>query len=234
MAIVAQKDAGRQRHVPRPDTRRQGTALERRAQDGTVRRERTRQKLLDAAFKLIGHERGLSLRIEEVCVEAQISRGTFYNYFSSLDELFAALSVELLHEFNLAVFATMDRMETSAERTNAAMRYYLERARRDPQWGWAMVHISANGPLFGEETFAHARRTVAEGIARGEFDLADADFGRDMILGTVFASMRRLLRDGGPASVPETVARHILRSLGVPAARVEAIVSRPLPSPTLA
>jgi AcrR family transcriptional regulator len=208
-------------------------AGERRSQEASARRERTRQRLLDAAFELIGHERGLSVRIEEVCVRAQVSRGTFYNYFASMDELLAALSFELVHEFNRAVFATMDRMQDTAERTNAAMRYYLERARRDPQWGWAMVNISANGPLFGAETFDHALHTVEAGIARGEFDLRDAEFGRDMILGTVFSSMRRLLRDGGPASVPETVARHILRSLGVPEARVEEIVTRPLPPPTL-
>jgi AcrR family transcriptional regulator len=212
---------------------RLSVAGERRSQEATARRERTRAKLLDAAFRLIGHERGLSVRIEEVCVAAQVSRGTFYNYFSSMDELFAALSFELLHEFNRSVFATMNRMQDSAERTNAAMRYYLERARRDPQWGWAMIHISANGPLFGAETFAHALKTVKEGINRGEFDLKDPEFGRDMILGTVFSSMRRLLRDGGPASVPETVARHILRSLGVAEARVEEIVTRPLPPPTL-
>jgi hypothetical protein len=127
----------------------------------------------------------------------------------------------------------MGRMQDNAERTNAAMRYYLERARRDPLWGWAMVNISAAGPLFGTETFDHALHTVEAGIACGEFDLKDAEFGRDMILGTVFSSMRRLLRDGGPASVPETVARHILRSLGVAEARVEEIVTRPLPPPTL-
>jgi hypothetical protein len=96
-----------------------------------------------------------------------------------------------------------------------------------------MVNISANGPLFGAETYAHAFRTVEEGMACGEFDLKDAAFGRDMILGTVFAAMRRQLSEGAPASQPEMVARHILRALGVSAARVEEIVSRPLPPPSL-
>ena len=205
----------------------------RRPVDGSAKREQTRKRLLDAAFRLIGREHGLSVRIEEVCVAAHVSRGTFYNYFSGMDELFAALSFELVHEFNRAVFATMDRMKDTAERTNAAMRYYLERARRDPRWGWAMINISAHGPLFGAETYAHAFRTVEEGMARGEFDLKDAAFGRDMILGTVFAAMRRQLSEGAPSSQPEMVARHILRALGVPGARVETIVSRPLPPPTL-
>jgi AcrR family transcriptional regulator len=210
-----------------------GIAADRRIQELGGRRERTRQRVLDAAFGLIGRERGLSIRIEEICAQAQISRGTFYNYFASLDELFSALSFELSHEFNLSVRATLARMSDAAEQTNAAMRYYLERARRDPQWGWAMVNISAHGPLFGAETHESAFRTVAEGIERGEFDLEDARFGRDMILGTCLAAMITQLREGAPESQPLMVSRHILRSLGVPDARIAEIVAKPLPPPTL-
>jgi AcrR family transcriptional regulator len=212
--------------APRP-------AEQKRTRDTAVRRERTRQRVLDAAFTLMGHERGLTVRIEDICAEAGISRGTFYNYFMGLEPLFDALSFDLSHDFNSAVLATMARMEDMATRTNAAMRYYLERARSNPQWGWAMVHISANGPLFGAETFASALATVEEGIARGEFVLEDARVGRDMILGTALAAMITQLREGTGANQPKVVARHILRALGVPRDRVEDVISRPLPPPTL-
>ncbi|WP_404711426.1 TetR/AcrR family transcriptional regulator [Sphingomonas sp. MMS24-J13] len=198
-----------------------------------MRRERTRRRVLDAAFILMGHERGLAVRIEEICAEAGISRGTFYNYFTSLDQVFDALSFDLSHDFNSAVLATMARMEDMAARTDAAMRYYLERARSNPQWGWAMVHISATGPLFGAETFASALATVEEGIARGEFVIEDARVGRDMILGTALAAMITQLREGADADQPQKVARLILRALGVPDDRVTDVVSRPLPPPTL-
>ncbi len=52
------------------------------------KRERTRKKILEAAFGLIGNEKGLTVRIEEICAAADISRGTFYNYFTSLEQLF--------------------------------------------------------------------------------------------------------------------------------------------------
>ena len=204
-----------------------------RTRDTAIRRERTRRRLLDAAFTLLGHERGLAVRIEEICAEAGISRGTFYNHFPGLEGLFDALSFDLSHDFNSAVLATMARMEDMAARTNAAMRYYLERARSNPHWGWAMVNISATGPLFGAETFASALATVEEGIARGEFAVEDARVGRDMILGTALAAMITQLREGAPADQPKIVARHILRALGVPRDRVEEVIARPLPPPTL-
>lgn len=209
-------------------------AEQKKTRDTAMRRERTRRRVLDAAFALMGHERGLAVRIEEICAEAGISRGTFYNYFTGLEQVFDALSFDLSHDFNSAVLATMARMEDMAARADAAMRYYLERAHSNPQWGWAMVHISAAGPLFGAETFASALATVEDGIARGEFVVEDARVARDMILGTALAAMISQLREGADPDRPKRVARLILRALGVPGDRVEDVVSRPLPLPTLA
>jgi hypothetical protein len=96
-----------------------------------------------------------------------------------------------------------------------------------------MVNISATGPLFGAETFASALATVEEGILRGEFVLEDARVGRDMILGTALAAMVSQLREGADADQPRKAARLILRALGVPGDRVDVVVSRPLPPPTL-
>jgi AcrR family transcriptional regulator len=200
----------------------------RRAPD-TARRERTRRGTLDAAFRLIGHEHGRAIRIEELCAAAGISRGSFYNYFAGMDELFEALALDLTHEFTLAVVAEMGRLESAAEQADAAMRYYLDRARSDAAWGWAMVNIGATGPLFGAETFASALATVEMGIATGEFDVASARIGRDLVLGTCQAAIITHLREGSPGDLPQGVSRAVLRGLGIAAETVERIVTRPLP-----
>lgn len=193
------------------------------------RRERTRQRIFAATFRLIGHEKGLSVRIEEICVEASISRGTFYNYFSSMEELFETLAVELTHDFNQAVIAACAAIEGVAERTSAVLRHYLKRANRDPAWAWAMVHLSASGPIFGAESFRACAGTIAEGIANGEFDVASAETGRDAVMGVVLASMRSQLQGQGGRTRPEDVAHLLLRALGVLNARASAIARRQLP-----
>ncbi len=199
----------------------------RRAAD-TARRDRTRRHVLDAAFRLIGHARGRSVRIEEICADARISRGSFYNYFASMEALFAALAYDLTHEFTLAVIAEMARRESAAEQADIAMRHYLERARSDPQWGWAMVNIGATGPLFGAETSASALATVEAGMAAGEFLVADARTGRDLVLGTCHAAIVTHLREGSHNDQARIVSRAVLRGLGVVPARIEAIVRSPL------
>ena len=167
------------------------------------------------------------MRIEEICAVAQVSRGTFYNYFTSLQQLFEILAVELSHDLNRALVATFDETQSHAEGANAAIQHYLNYARRDPAWAWAMVHLSAFGPTFGSEAWAACHRAIAKGIEAGEFDVPNAVAGRDLMTGTVLATVRTTLRGG--RSQPRAIAHHVLRALGVPDARAREITESPLP-----
>jgi AcrR family transcriptional regulator len=193
------------------------------------KRERTRKAILEATFGLIGNEQGLTVRIEEICAAAQISRGTFYNYFTSLEQLFGVLAIELSHELNGALVATWNETLSHAEGASAAIQHYLNYARRDPAWAWAMVHLSAFGPTFGGEAWEACHRSIAKGIEAGEFDVPNAVVGRDLMTGTVLASVRTTLRSGSSRSQSRIVAYHVLRALGVPDARAKDIADRPLP-----
>jgi AcrR family transcriptional regulator len=193
------------------------------------KRERTRKAILDAAFGLIGNEKGLTVRIEEICAAAQISRGTFYNYFTSLEQLFEVLAIELSHELNRALVSTWNDTLSHAEGASAAIQHYLNYARRDPAWAWAMVHLSAFGPTFGAEAWEACHRSIAKGIEAKEFDVPSATVGRDLMTGTVLATVRTTLRSGSGRSQSRIVAYHLLRALGVPDARAKEIAESPLP-----
>jgi AcrR family transcriptional regulator len=210
------------------------TRAERRAPERPTprlggKRERTRKKILDAAFGLIGHEKGLTIRIEEICAAAHISRGTFYNYFTSLEQLFEVLAIELSHDLNSALVSSWDETRSHAEGSNAAIQHYLIHARRDPAWAWAMVHLNAFGPTFGAEAWEACYRSIDKGIEAGEFDVPNATVGRDLMTGTVLATVRTMLRSGSDGSEPRIIAYHLLRALGVPDARAKAIAESPLP-----
>ena len=193
------------------------------------KRERTRKKILEAAFGLIGNEKGLTVRIEEICAAAHVSRGTFYNYFTSLEQLFQVLAVERSQDLNRALVASWDENQSHAEGSNAAVQHYLNYARRDPAWAWAMVHLSAFGPTFGAEAWEACHRAIAKGIDAGEFDVPNATVGRDLMTGTVLATVRTMLRSGRDQSRPQAVAYHVLRALGVPDARAREIAESRLP-----
>lgn len=206
---------------------------ERRIQAGLERRTRTRELILRATFSLLGTAHGMRTQTDQVIREARISRATFYNHFPSMEHLIEALQAELNHAFNTAVLAVIGPMPPQ-ERVDAAVRYYLMRARQDPEWAWAMVHISGGGVIFGEEAFNSCGETMRRGIATGAFLATDADVARDLNLGTCLAAMVTQLRSPRDEDFARTVSRAILRGLGVKASKIDAIVARQLPDPLAA
>lgn len=213
----------------RPLPRKRRVDLARRAQIGHEKRARTRRAVMDAAFDLLGREHGLFTRIEEICGAAGVSRGTFYNYFTGMREVFEALSYDLSHDFNMSVTEVIGQLPEAAERVSAAVRFYLQRALGDPQWAWAMVNVSAGGPIFGQDTHAAAFTTAREGMESGEFDLPSAELGRDLQLGTGLAAMIAQLRGPQPPGYAEQVASQVLLAMGVERCRIAEVVARPLP-----
>lgn len=212
---------------------RRNINLQRRAEIGLEKRARTRAHILDTAFILLGRQWGLLTNIDDICKHAKIARGTFYNYFNGMDALFDALSYELNHDFNVAVHAILNEMPSAAERAAAAARYYLERALKDAHWGWAMVNISAAGPIYGAETYELAQKTAQQGMESGEFELSSSEIGRDAQLGIGLASMISFLRTPPSPSreYPLLTARHILRALGVTETRIDEILKMDLAAP---
>lgn len=204
---------------------------ERRAQIGRERKARTRARILAVTFDIFGHENGLYSRVEEICVAAAITRQTFYNHFTGMEELREALTWEVAHDFLMAVTASLDTMPEAGQRTAAAIRYFLERGRTDRRWAWSIVNLSAGGVVFGAETFDQARRTIADGRASGVFDLEDERIGRDLVLGATLSALFTQLREDTPENYPSVVAQAVLQGLGC--GRKEAVKLAALPLPSL-
>lgn len=64
----------------------------------TPRRERTRERLLDAAFTVFARQGIRGASIEAVCEAAGFTRGAFYSNFSSKEELFLALAERAMRQ----------------------------------------------------------------------------------------------------------------------------------------
>jgi AcrR family transcriptional regulator len=201
----------------------------RRAEIGVERRRRTRGAMLTAGFRLIGQEEGQFQRIEDLCEAAEISRGTFYNYFNGIGAFYEALSFELSSDFELAVEKAMQRFNSVAGRTGAAIRYHLHAAKQNPRWGWAMIHTSIGEEIFGPDVAKRVKRTIQEGIDREEFHIANAETGKSLLLGASLGATLDILYGRDRKDYPESVAYAILLGLGVSKARAGASVRSPLP-----
>ncbi|MXO64813.1 TetR family transcriptional regulator [Altericroceibacterium endophyticum] len=201
----------------------------RRAEIGRERRARTRANILSAAFEIFGDEHGLFARIEDIAEGANVTRATFYNHFSNIEELREALSYEVTHDFLAAVTNTISQLPDARQRASVALRFYLHRARSDRRWGWSMLNLSASGRIFGAETYVQAEVTVLEGIEEGHFIIPSSKVGRDILLGSTLAAMGSVTREDTPQNYPEIVAGYILHALGVSYDEAKNIAGMDLP-----
>lgn len=202
--------------------------LARRAEIGADRRTRTRARLLDAARTLYGREGGRSTRIEDICAQAGIARGTFYNHFTGLDALQMALFEEISLRFDHAVHVAFEVLGTPTERTCAAVRYYLIHMLDDREWGWCMVNTGMGIGYFHDNVTERVSETIQEGIDAGEFTIETAQAGRDILLGAGLASASSLLAGEVSEAHIVHVAHGVLRGLGVSEADAKRVLAAPL------
>lgn len=204
--------------------------LARRAEIGATRRSRTRARLLSSARQLFGREGGRSTRVEDICESAAIARGTFYNYFPTFDALQAALFDELSNRFDDAVHRVFEQLEGPAERTAAAIRFYLTHVIEDHEWGWGMVNTGMGLGFFHASVSDRVLETIQDGIDAGDFTIDTAEAGRDILLGTGLAAAVTLLSGTGSEQHIAVVAAGVLQALGTPEHRAHELARAPLPT----
>lgn len=87
-----------------------------------LRHEERRLAILDAAARLLRERGAQGLTISEVLLEAGISKGALYHYFSGKDELLAALIARRLDAWRDAVTRAIAEVEDPEQRLIALVR----------------------------------------------------------------------------------------------------------------
>lgn len=90
-------------------------------------RQERRQRLLDAAWRCAGRKGYRDMTVDDVCAEAQVSKGSFYLYFETKQDLLLAL----LDDDAALVDRRMEGLEaldvSQAERVRRFARWMLQR-----------------------------------------------------------------------------------------------------------
>jgi AcrR family transcriptional regulator len=128
--------------------------------------QRTRERIVEAARRLMGERGPESLTVSAVAHAAGINRTTAYQHFRTRDELVRAVTEELIDE----VGAYLSTQRPIVEHIDAVAGYFLERpelARLAIYWLLSESPVpSAGMELFLQET----RGIVEEGGAQGDAD----------------------------------------------------------------
>jgi AcrR family transcriptional regulator len=193
---------------------------------GYRKREKTRNQLISAGLRILA-EKGEALTVSDVVAAADVSNGTFYNYFVDRDELFDALAQQLV-----ATLAAETAAETPAD--DAALRLatatgrVMARAAADPTWGRVVMRLETMRAEVQEEAVRYLREDLALGLAQGRFEVGPDDAAMDLVAGMLLMSIRRIVAGRAEAGYLQEALARVLRALGVPADEVDDIAKRAL------
>lgn len=184
------------------------------------------------------------IAINEITEAADVSFGSFYNYFESKDDIFDQLAEEVVDAFGDALNAIADFTDDPAEILAASIRSVLNRADEDPVWGRFFVRFVVSARLFSRRPGGYFLRDVQRGFAEGRFQAADPLMAITAVGGAIISAAvvstempaDAILPAADAASVhldktqlPERAAAVILQILGLDEAEANAVARRPIP-----
>lgn len=193
------------------------------------RRERTRARLIESAMWVFAERGTGSSVIQEVIARANVSQGTFYNYFRTNEELLIAVSEELNNELVASIEAAVADFVDPAKRIACGVRIYLHGAHANPMFARfvcaAGFHAAAPTSLVYEFLPIH----IAAGQQSGRFAAMPVDVALDLIAGIALAAVFRLCSGTAAPDYPAAAAAGVLRALGVPDGQARRLVMIKLP-----
>ncbi len=194
------------------------------------RRQETRSRLLRSARRLFATQGAEGTAISEITEGADVGFGSFYNYFSSKDEIVEVLLADDVAAQGATVDWLTEKLEDPAEIVAVAHRYFAHLARSDPDWAWLMVRLDASRPIMAAALGPWASRDLQRGIAVGRFHVPDEATALAASGGALRAVMRGILEGHLPADAEQHHAAGVLRLFGLDADDALAVAARPMPA----
>jgi AcrR family transcriptional regulator len=192
------------------------------------KRLRMRARLLECALTVFADKGVGASVIQDVIDAAEVSQGTFYNYFRTNEELLFAVTEEISNDLVGAIEQVVLAYPDAAVRIATGVRLYLYIARAFPLFARFIastgVHLASPNNLF----YTYVPPHLKAGFETGRFQPMPTEAALDVISGVALAAIARLVGGNAPDDHPEQVAAAILRALGMPRKEVEKIAFSPL------
>jgi len=193
------------------------------------RKARTRAALLAAARELFASSGFQQTAISEIAAQADVATGSFYNYFSTKEDLLDALLEDELSRQLRLLQARQAQVRDPAEKISVAHRHLVRSARVDPDWAWLIIRLEGPYRIAWTVLGHAAEQDLREGIEAGELDVSDTGLALKASGGSLFAVIHAELAGELGEGADCEHAEGVLRSFGLDRARAAEVARRPLP-----
>ena len=208
--------------------------LDHRTRVGADRREKMRMRLIESAMLVFAGYGADGSVIDEVIRTAEVSRGTFYNYFRTHEELLTAVAGEVANQMLQIVDPVVRGQADPAARVAYGVRLTLKVARAHPHLAAFLARVGP--PALNQQSLVTEvlPRDLAAGMASGRFDEKHPRLAFDLVTGPVLAGLHTLMTTDVPETYAEDMAQAVLMALGVTPATARKLANLPIAAIALA
>ncbi|OYN96438.1 TetR family transcriptional regulator [Enemella evansiae] len=170
-----------------------------------------------------------ALTISAITEGADLGAGTFYNYFTSREEIITAIVADAVETLGVRLDALTRDLQDAAEIYSFSVRHLVGMAVTDPLWGRMVVRLGVAHDQLNAALGPRARRDLQIGLDAGRFRIPDLDVATAVTFGALLSAMHVHLSGDRSTDPSSTVAELLLRMVGVPAEEAYEVTRRPLP-----
>ncbi|WP_429551093.1 TetR/AcrR family transcriptional regulator [Paraburkholderia sp. MM5477-R1] len=200
-----------------------------RTRVGTERRGKTRARLLKSALLVFAEKGPAEPIIDDVIALAGMSRGSFYNYFRTNEELLEAVAAEVTNEWLRVADPIVRLYEDPAIRVTCGTMLLLHAMRSYPLLSAFLSRMQI--PAAGRELLGirNLTRDVLAGIERHRFAQRQPRAVIDIVVGAIFCAARSLSQEMLPNDYLDDMVVALLLSLGMTEDEAVRLVALPFP-----
>lgn len=204
----------------------QDASTKQEPRDGRTRPQ-TRERLLEAAIKVFSEKGYYATAVDDIVAASDTSKGSFYNFFPSKQEIFLALVDRLFGRLVSRVEASVAEKRGALPKVDAALHAALDEISRHRRIARILfIEAAGLGHAFNEKLFelhksfaaliaAHLKRAVEE----GSIPPIDTELAAYAWFGAINEVVVRWLYTGEPADLLDALPELrslLLRSIGAP------------------
>ena len=194
------------------------------------RREEMQNSLMFSALVLASDRSIHEIDVDDIIQHAEVSRGSFYKYFPSVQALIPALADQLAQEHTAEIDAITHQMPSTATRLVMSAKLTMRRLVKAKVLGNFLIQLPwpSQNPEFN--VFKNISSDIELGIKEGLFTKMPASIGCNLFVGSVIGGIHAMLGKSSSAGYENKVLYPALIGLGLAAATADELLKALVPA----
>lgn len=205
-------------------------AEDHRVRTGALRREQTRRKLLAAALRVFAEKGPDAPLIDDFIAAAGVARGTFYNYFSTTQELLDAVTSELSDAILAEIDKVVVTIKDPLERLATGCLLYMHIGVDLPNWGAFVMRTGFRSQAIGTLVDVYMPRDIELARKAGELSYPSLRAARDLMFSCVNQALLSVIAGEAPREHLRQMLALGLRGVGAQPALADRMSQLVLPA----